>query len=214
MFGDDPRVQRTKQKALAAAVHLLRTEGPGAVTHQRVARAAGLARATMYLHWPDRGSLLFGAVTLLPSGDAPRTGDLRADLVAALGVMRRLLDQPPIAAAFLELLARAEAQPEASEARRLLGESADAHLRSLLVGGVTSGELAVTDVDASIDALLGPLLFRRLVRGAEIDDRFAQKVIDDFVQQHRGTSDDVCSADRPSGGHPLSGRDEGDVVGR
>ncbi|MGL5861141.1 MAG: TetR/AcrR family transcriptional regulator, partial [Phycicoccus sp.] len=106
MADKDPRVLRTRRKALAAAVELLRVEGPAAVTHQRVAEAAKVARATMYLHWPDRGSLLFGAVTQLPSGEAPRSGDLREDLVAALGVMRELLEQPPIAAAFLELLAR------------------------------------------------------------------------------------------------------------
>ncbi|MGL4175053.1 MAG: TetR/AcrR family transcriptional regulator C-terminal ligand-binding domain-containing protein [Dermatophilaceae bacterium] len=184
MSREDPRIQRTRRKALAAALDLLRTEGPAAVTHQRVAEAAQVARATMYLHWPDRGSLLFGAVTQLPVGEAPRSGDLREDLVVALGVMRRLLEQPPVVAALLELLARAEVQPEASEARRVLGENADTHLRSLLRSGVESGELAATDVDAGIDILLGPLLFRRLVRGVGIDDDFTRRVVDDFFVQH------------------------------
>jgi AcrR family transcriptional regulator len=51
----DPRVVRTRLAVLEAATMLLRTEGPGAVTHARVAEAAGVGRATIYRHWPDQG---------------------------------------------------------------------------------------------------------------------------------------------------------------
>jgi AcrR family transcriptional regulator len=43
---------------LVAARELLVGEGPGAVTHQRVAQEAGVGRATVYRHWPRPEQLL------------------------------------------------------------------------------------------------------------------------------------------------------------
>ncbi len=43
---------------LDAARELLAREGPDAVTHQRVARQAGVGRATVYRHWPRREQLV------------------------------------------------------------------------------------------------------------------------------------------------------------
>src|SRR5258707_1872547 len=46
----DPRAARSREAILAAAFDLLAREGPGAITHQRVAQQAGVARATAYRH--------------------------------------------------------------------------------------------------------------------------------------------------------------------
>ncbi len=55
---DDPRAARSRYAIRAAARHLLETEGPAAVTHQRVALEAGVGRATVYRHWPGPDQLL------------------------------------------------------------------------------------------------------------------------------------------------------------
>ena len=54
----DPRAARSREAILCAARLLLEREGPESVTHQRVAREAGVGRATVYRHWPDPGQLL------------------------------------------------------------------------------------------------------------------------------------------------------------
>jgi AcrR family transcriptional regulator len=48
----DPRAARSREAILAAAFDLLAREGPGAITQQRVARQAGVGRATACRHWP------------------------------------------------------------------------------------------------------------------------------------------------------------------
>src|SRR5207244_13363396 len=54
----DPRAARSSEAILAAAYDLLAREGPGAITHQRVAQQAGVGRATVYRHWAAPEDLL------------------------------------------------------------------------------------------------------------------------------------------------------------
>jgi AcrR family transcriptional regulator len=54
----DPRAARSREAILAAAFDLLAREGPGAITHQRVAQQAGVGRATVYRHWAAPENLL------------------------------------------------------------------------------------------------------------------------------------------------------------
>src|SRR6266571_3422376 len=54
----DPRAARSREAILAAAYDLLAREGPGAITHQRVAQQAGVGRATVYRHWAAPEDLL------------------------------------------------------------------------------------------------------------------------------------------------------------
>ena len=56
------RVTASRAAALAAAQTLLQQQGPAAVTHQRVAVAAGVGRATVYRHWPKPEALLHEAL--------------------------------------------------------------------------------------------------------------------------------------------------------
>src|SRR5258707_11977979 len=54
----DPRAARSREAILPAAYDLLAREGPGAITHQRVAQQAGVGRATVYRHWAAPEDLL------------------------------------------------------------------------------------------------------------------------------------------------------------
>lgn len=180
--GTDRRVARTRRKVLDAVRTVLADEGAAAVTHRRIAAVAGVARATMYLHWPDPTHLLLDAVAEMPLPAAvPSSGDLRADLLAAVGVMQDLLAQPPVVAVFAELLARAEGDPRWSEARRAMYLRADQPVQQLLATAHERGLLSVADPQAAVSQLLGPLLFRRLVQGAPVHDRFVAEVVDVFL---------------------------------
>jgi AcrR family transcriptional regulator len=78
----DPRVARTRDAVVAAVRDLVQAAGIEAVTHQRVAEVAGVGRASVYRHWPDRTHLLLDALADLPAetGDWSSSGDLAADL--------------------------------------------------------------------------------------------------------------------------------------
>ncbi len=48
----------TRERLIDAAEQLIRERGIGAVTTKAVARATGLAEATLYRHFPDKTALL------------------------------------------------------------------------------------------------------------------------------------------------------------
>lgn len=54
----DPRVARTRETVLAAAVSLLTEQGVSGLTHQTLAARSGLSRATLYRRWPSITQLL------------------------------------------------------------------------------------------------------------------------------------------------------------
>ena len=85
----DARVVRTRALVQDAAVDLFEREGAGALTHQRVAEAAGVSRATVYRHWPHPVDLVFEALgvaeqpLLRPCAGQPLRDWLRRELMRA-----------------------------------------------------------------------------------------------------------------------------------
>src|ERR1700742_4548 len=83
-IGTDPRPARSRARLLDAAVALLRSGGPSAVTIDAVTRGANVARATLYRHFPTGNDLLAAAFNSLipPAPTPPAEGSLRDRLVA------------------------------------------------------------------------------------------------------------------------------------
>ena len=81
-----------KAASLAAAYELLTEAGLSGVSFDEVSRRSGVAKTTLYRHWPSRSALLFDAVMqFAPRLQTPATGSLRGDLTAlALGLAQRL----------------------------------------------------------------------------------------------------------------------------
>src|SRR3984893_1446032 len=68
----DPRVERSRQVILQAALDELGEAGYGAFTIESVAARAGVAKSTIYRHWPDKLALIADAfetfhVEMVPS---------------------------------------------------------------------------------------------------------------------------------------------------
>lgn len=144
---------RNRARVLAAAERLFASEDPRSVTMDRIAKEAGVGRATLYRRYPDVGSI---AVALLDeherllqeqlmSGPPPLgPGAPPAERLAAFyGAMVELLDR------HLALVLGAEQ----GDARMRTGAYGfwRLHVRSLLVAG------GVAEADALIDTLLAPL---------------------------------------------------------
>lgn len=61
----DPRVERTHRLVLGATLKELSEAGYGALTIDSIAERAGVARSTIYRHWPDKMALIRDALATL-----------------------------------------------------------------------------------------------------------------------------------------------------
>src|SRR5271170_7348975 len=88
----DKRVIRSKELVLKQTYRLLSEGGIGGVSFDEVSRRSGVAKTTIYRHWPSRSALLFDAVMqFAPRLQTPNTGSFRGDLTAlALALAQRL----------------------------------------------------------------------------------------------------------------------------
>jgi AcrR family transcriptional regulator len=182
----DPRVGRTRQAVLEAAMMLLRTEGPAAVTHGRVAEAAGVGRATVYRHWPEQGDLLHDAVAgkaaelLVPPRDRPA----RERLELVLDELRMRLSDRDLAVQFATLIAHATWDPALRRALLQLAGRGRAVIDGVLRDAIDDGELAPgTDVEVVRDALIGSLLCRRFLTDRRLDRAYQRRVIDSALSR-------------------------------
>ena len=86
-----PRSERARAEVLEATADLVAEVGVDRVTIDEVAARSGVAKTTIYRHWPSKQALVVDAVRVVcfPEAATPNTGDLRADLIACFEGMVR-----------------------------------------------------------------------------------------------------------------------------
>src|SRR6516165_442704 len=84
----EERVRRSKEAILKVTSELLSETGLGGVSVDEVSRRSGVAKTTIYRHWPTRSALLLDTCSRLGQTPViPNTGNLKGDVTAlALGI--------------------------------------------------------------------------------------------------------------------------------
>lgn len=187
---EDPRVTRSKAQVLAAAVDLLAHDGATGFTIEKVAVRSGVARTTIYRHWPERGELIFDAIGSL--GEAlpiAHTDDLLADLRANLRDLAAALARSTWAALLPTVIDAAARDETFAGLARAFSNARRAPLRGRLDAAVADGTLR-PDVDTDLLAaqLVGPLFYRRLVSHQPITGAVVDQVLSAVTAQMLGGS--------------------------
>lgn len=184
----DPRVRRTRERVLGAARDLVLADGLGALTHLELERRSGVARRTIYRHWPTVDALVYDTLTAANFPRGRRSGEIRADLMAHLEALRTALVDGPLAYLLHALGERAALDPSLAEVRRRLIDDGCAPIRDILRAGVDCGDLrADLDIETAAGDLEGPLFYRRLVRDEPIDPVQVERLVDRFVESAGAT---------------------------
>jgi len=185
--GGDPRVQRTRAAALAAAQELLDEGGWGAITHVAVAQRSGIGRTTLYRHWPTADLLLRELITdCCPAFDYVSSGDLRGDLVHLLDLFRSRLLDPSVERAIATVIERASVDPAFVRLRAAITGYYTSTIVATLRQAVDDGSLREDlDIDLAVDELAGPVAFRHLFARRRMTTAFVTQVVEDFLAAHR-----------------------------
>jgi len=96
----------TRETVLRGALDLLLDEGAAALTPQRLHEVTGVARSTVYRHWPDADALVDALIDVAEQTEAPTpTGDVAADIDVALEHLLWRLRNRPVASFLGTLMA-------------------------------------------------------------------------------------------------------------
>jgi AcrR family transcriptional regulator len=175
----DERVEKSKKAVLAATYQLLTKSGLSGVSVDEVSRRSGVAKTTIYRHWPSRESLLLDACSQLSSKPpVPDTGKLRTDLDAlAAGAAMRL--QQPWATVMPSIIDAAERDKDLAELQSRIHAQMRGALITVIERAHERGELPRShDARELVASILGPILYRRFFSRELLDEAFAKKVVE------------------------------------
>jgi AcrR family transcriptional regulator len=175
----DARVRRSKDAVLRATFELLMEQGLAGASVDEIARRSGVAKTTIYRHWPTRSALLLDACSRLSARpSAPDTGSLKGDLTALAELVATRLSDQRWSSVLPSVVDAAERDPELAQVHaRLHGDMmsafreviARAHARGELTRSTTAGEL--------IEAIVGPLFYRRWFSREPLTPRIARDIV-------------------------------------
>jgi len=188
----DVRVRHSKEVVMATTYDLLAEAGLAGVTVDAVARRSGVAKTTIYRHWPSREALLLDACAQMgPHFDVPDAGSLAADLRALAQRAVEQLLSGPYAAILLSLMDAAERNPDLAALLAAAQAKLVEAVRTIVARGRARGELRRLPAEPSVVAALivGPLLYRRLFSHEPLSEGFCGLVIDTVVRTVGGTGD-------------------------
>jgi AcrR family transcriptional regulator len=174
------RNEDARLAVLGAADELLIERGFGGVTVEGIAARAGVSKQTIYRWWPSKVDILLD--TLVEEADRrlkiPEDGPVVDAVRTYLRALARFLTREDAGKVLLALLG--EAQHDAETATLFHERYLDprrARERALLKRGIAAGELpAGLNPDATLDALIGPIVYRALT-GAKVSRPFVDALL-------------------------------------
>lgn len=179
------RSEAAREAILRAADDLLVEKGFAGVTIEGIARAAGVAKQTVYRWWSSKTEVLMDAFLEDAAADLepPDTGSLESDLLAHLRNTARFLISDDAGAVYRALVGQAQHDADLAQTFRARYLH-DQQIRDQkpFVRAVSRGQLSSdTDVASLAEWLVGPIHYRVIVTGESVDDAFLDAVVDDVL---------------------------------
>jgi AcrR family transcriptional regulator len=199
--GNDPRPARSRARLLEAATSLLRSGGPSAVTVDAVTRAANVARATLYRHFPSGNDLLAAAfhAVMPPAPIPPEEGSLRDRLIALVQAQAEMIAEAPITMTAMSWLSlggdldhlpwsRQRGASDSAEIRTLRERVAAQYaepFEAIFDSPEALAQLGDVDRTEAAALLLGPIVLGKLSTLPDFDYRScARAAVDGYLATH------------------------------
>ncbi|WP_171162153.1 TetR/AcrR family transcriptional regulator C-terminal ligand-binding domain-containing protein [Streptomyces sp. I05A-00742] len=156
---------------------------------ERIAREAGVGKATVYRRWAGKEALMLDVLRSLEESAPELTGaSVRDDLVALLDFLRRRGLAKRSSAVMRTVVAQVQAQPRVwKEYHDTVVASRREAFRAVLRRGVATGEIrADADVDLLIDLFVSPMLVRAVLHEwRELPPGLAEGIVDMVLEGAR-----------------------------
>ncbi|MGY1582673.1 TetR/AcrR family transcriptional regulator [Streptomyces sp. MN13] len=182
-----PRSEAVERAIIEGVVKLLEDGVPLAeLSIERIARTAGVGKATIYRRWPGKEELFVDVVRAAepPDPELPGTS-MRDDLVALLEQLRGRGLMAQSSAILLNVYAQMKSSPKIWAAYHASVVEPRRRLQlEVLRRGQRDGELRDdVDLELLIDLFLGPMLVRTVMRpGASLPEGLSEEIVDRLLE--------------------------------
>jgi AcrR family transcriptional regulator len=175
----DERVRRSRAAVLDVTMQLLFERGFAGATVDEISRRSGVAKTTIYRHWPSRTDLLRDACAALGTPlDTPDAGGFEADVAALMRNLADVLRSAKWTSVLPSIIDAAERDPDIAAMYSRLQQGYSGPLETIIERALRKGELpADTDAALLIAALTGPLFYRRWFSREPLTDDFANQIV-------------------------------------
>ena len=175
-----PRSEEARRKAIAAAIDLILERGVANLSIEEVAARSGVAKTTIYRHWPERASLIIDtARATFEHVTTPDTGSLRGDLEAYFNTLMRA-DLSGKAAKLIPCLVDAASRdPEIDTMMDRFSLERQQPVMTIVRRAQERGELPPDlDRDIIIGTVVGPIVFRKVLQRRPVEPAYISKCLD------------------------------------
>ncbi|MFK4102748.1 TetR/AcrR family transcriptional regulator [Streptomyces sp. NPDC019531] len=188
-----PRSEAVERSIVEAVIKLLEDGVPLAeLSIERIARTAGVGKATIYRRWNGKEELFVDVVRNAEPPDPRLPGtSMRDDLVALLEQLRQRGLMTRSSALLHSVFAQMKSSPKVWDAYQTLVIAPRRQQQvDILRRGQANGELR-RDVDAELlnDLFVGPMLFRTVMQPeADLPEGLSEQIVDSLLEGLRPVS--------------------------
>ncbi|MFF8789571.1 TetR/AcrR family transcriptional regulator [Streptomyces sp. NPDC015125] len=195
-----PRSAAADSAIIEAVLHLIEDGASiGELSMERIAREAGVGKATVYRRWPGKSALMLDVMRSLDVPGPLLDGtSVRDDLVSLLEFLRRRGLAKRSSALLRTLVSHVRAQPELwAEYHDTVVRARREALLGVLRRGVANGEIRTDqDLETIADLFVGPMLARALLHEwKELPENLPADIVDMVLEGVRQTAPDTTMSD-------------------
>ncbi|MGA1345413.1 MAG: TetR/AcrR family transcriptional regulator [Ilumatobacteraceae bacterium] len=175
-----PLSSEARRKMLDATRAVIADVGPDALTIDEVARRSGVAKTTIYRHFPTTSALILNALADVPASvTAPGTGDLRADLRDIVGQFIAIAADGTVRQMMLHALDTGTDDPEFARIHTELREGRRNPIRTALEQARSRGDIPVgLDIDLAATVIEAPFIVQRLIADLPVTEDDIDSILD------------------------------------
>lgn len=171
---------------LQAAFAVIGDAGFGGATIDAIAQRSGVARSTIYRHWPDRWDLLIESMAhMVGSVESVTTGEIRTDLAALAMQVGTVLSSGPMGSVIASMLLEARRDDQLDELRARFVDQRKREAGALVAGAIERGELPPdTDPLAVGIELVAQVFFRAMILRQPVDIPWVEALVDGMLARY------------------------------
>jgi AcrR family transcriptional regulator len=175
----DPRSVRSRAVVLQATIDLMYERGMQAVSVDAIVDRSGVAKTTVYRHWPTREALIYAAwESLVAAAEEPQSGKAKNTVMAVALAFGRGLSSPPMERLIPDLLASASRDEKMRDVYHDILRARGTPLADAVATAVANGVLPTgTDVEMVVSLILGPIVYSQVIRRNAVDPAFIRRVV-------------------------------------